>query len=158
MICSDDNPKQSRLDKPVILFIDDEIYPQGKRATGDYMIYYIHALRLAGFRVYTADGPDEAVEQLAKLAQLDLVLLDIMMPPGKLLSNEDTREGTRSGVFLADRIIAERPDVCILVLTNSKDPDVYDDLRGKRAIRQILPKVEYPPLDLVAVVKQVLGE
>jgi CheY-like chemotaxis protein len=74
-----------------ILFVDDELLPGQTAPGGNYMWYYVQALRDAGFQVTEADTTDEAFERLAvSETPFRLVILDVMMPPGRSLQGEDT--------------------------------------------------------------------
>ena len=75
-----------------ILLIDDELVPGADPGEGNYMWYYVQALRDAGFEVEEAISVDSALSYLDRgSATLDLIILDVMMNTlreGFLLSRE----------------------------------------------------------------------
>jgi CheY-like chemotaxis protein len=141
-----------------ILIVDDELATADAAPHGSYMWYYTQALRDGGFHVSKAQGPDDALEELSsKNKEVDLVILDIMMPPGKAYEKEDTLDGLRTGVFLAKAIQSRRPHLPILVLTNVQNPETLSQLRQIHSVKEILYKPDCTPFDLVDEV-QSLGE
>lgn len=92
-----------------ILIVDDEKgYAEG----------IIDALEYEGFKVLTATTAEEALHTLKK-ERVDLVTVDIMMPPGRSL--EKQAESGRTGVILCRTIKKLYPHVdivCISVITN----------------------------------------
>ena len=144
--------------EPRILLIDDEQVPQAKQPTGGYMWYYSYALREHGFLVLEVIGPDEAISALcADDAGFDLVLLDIMMPPGKTFEQQDTVAGLRTGILLADKLRELAPDVPIVVLTNVENTQAHQAMLAKPNVRRLLTKPKCTPFQLVAEVRLVLG-
>ena len=69
-----------------LLMIDDDISADpGTPTTGGYMWYYAQALHDLGYELIQAHTVDRANEELGR-QQFDLILLDVMMPPGKSLA------------------------------------------------------------------------
>ena len=66
------------------------------------------AFRMAGHSLTVAHGPEEAFSQLAR-TQFDGIVLDLNFTPGK----SDGREG----LACLDRIMADDPAACVVVLT-----------------------------------------
>ena len=66
------------------------------------------AFRIAGHSLTVAHGPEEAFSQLAR-TQFDGIVLDLNFTPGK----SDGREG----LACLDRIMADDPAACVVVLT-----------------------------------------
>ena len=93
-----------------ILIVDDEIgYAEG----------IIDALNFEGYRVLTATSAELALSVLKK-GNIDLVLVDIMMPPGKSLEKPGVLSD-RTGVILCRTIKATHPlipIICLSVVTN----------------------------------------
>ncbi len=97
------------MEKARILLVDDELSPKKDGPNGSYMWYYTQALREAGFEVVEAVGPDFALQRLtSKRLKFDLVIIDIMLPPGKAFGGEDTLNGLRLLLTLRPKRKAER--------------------------------------------------
>jgi DNA-binding NtrC family response regulator len=74
----------------MILFVDDEI-----RGVDSY----ITELHLSGFDVSFQENVDEALRVLEeRIDDVDLVILDIMMPPALTFIDMDTQLGLRTGL------------------------------------------------------------
>ena len=98
----------------MILFIDDE---------ERYVNSYVEDLRFSGYDVIWETETDAALKFFeANYKQLDLLILDIMMPPGTSFDHEETQMGLRTGVFFYERIRQKAPDLPIIILTNVGDP------------------------------------
>jgi len=70
-----------------VLIIDDDVLP---------MMFYVWALEKEGFKVRQCYGPDTALEFVEKEgANIALLILDIMMLPGKRYRDEDMDEGVQ---------------------------------------------------------------
>src|SRR3954452_18641448 len=103
-----------------VLLIDDD-FSDEPGSPCRYMWYYVQALRDCGYEVTPVTSTDHALEHLTKHS-FDLVLLDVMMPPGKNLVDAGTAGGVRTGVVLADRLAQAHPHTPVVILTNANDP------------------------------------
>ncbi len=106
----------------LVILIDDDHGP---------MDYYVEALRHRGFSVEQIDSTDEAFRWLEKpgAEMPDLVVVDMMMPPGTRLTMEETDSGLRSGVFIARAVRERFPNVPMVALTNyTAEEDVANGL------------------------------
>lgn len=146
------------MDGGKILFIDDELYPSNDAGSpqdedepdGDYMWYYIRALEDAGYEVTRALGPDEALSILAgRDGGFDLIILDIMMPPEQAYEKAKTRNGTRTGLFIAKTLDEKYPQIPVVVLTNVDDPSVHKLVRSTPNVKEVFTKDEHLPFQLV---------
>lgn len=119
-----------------ILFIDDEPY---------YVRAHIDALIDEGYKVDKAGDGNEALEKL-KDSEYDLIVLDIIMPPGDL---ENTNNGMRTGLRIHEII---RRQLCLTI------PIIFLTVVGShddhRYIRQIERQCGRPRLSIL--VKPVL--
>ncbi len=139
-----------------ILLIDDELYPGQTDPAGGYMWYYVQALRDLEFEVKEATGPAEGRRALSEPdARFDLIIIDMMMPPGNTLSEEATLNGMRSGLVLAKDICEHYATIPILILTNRAVVDT-SELGRIPTVKAVLPKLEYTPFKLGQKVLQVL--
>ncbi len=134
--------------KKSILFADDEFAPDNATTLGSYMSYYSLALSDAGFDVIQAVGADQALGLLAA-SQFDLAILDVMMPPGDALRNEDTMDGAFSGAVLAQRIHSEFPGLPIFLLSNANTAhELLISLHAGGVVCKVLSKLEVTPIEL----------
>lgn len=136
--------------KPIrILFIDDEPY---------FMRAHIDTLKDEGYLVDEAEDGDEALRRL-EASDYDLVILDIIMPPGSL---EDTNNGMRTGLRIHKAIRRElRLGVPIIFLTVIENREVhrrikrmeqeFGDPRSPILVKPVLPS------ELVEQVKNAIG-
>lgn len=140
-----------------ILLVDDEINPGAKEPEMDYMWNYAKALEEAGHSVVPVNRVDNALKRLrAKGAKFDLVVLDIMMSPGRALATEAHLRGMRTGIHLALKISKGYPELPIAILTNSHDEEIQRRLGDLKNVRAILYKDDRPPFEFAQVVDALL--
>jgi CheY-like chemotaxis protein len=85
---------------------------------------------------------DEALERFAK-EDFDVVLLDIMMAPAADMDAEELDYGRETGVEVARRMKAIKPDVPIVALTVLTDSKIRAEMR-EAGIVEILNKPSEP--------------
>lgn len=108
----------------MILFIDDEFRQ---------MESYIEELKLSGYEVEYINNVDDALVFLEKyIAKLQLVILDIMMPPGRLFKNGDIEHGLRTGVKFYYKIRNLSNEIKVIVLTNVSDEKVAEQFQNEK--------------------------
>ncbi len=98
-----------------ILLLDDESFS---------MELFVSELRDAGHEVQHVRKIDQAFEIIQKEKDFEVVILDIMMLPGKLYENSDTKGGLRTGELFVEVIRQELPEARISILTNVTDSEV----------------------------------
>lgn len=131
----------------MILFIDDE-----KRE----MDSYIEELKLSGLDVTFQRDVDSALRLFqTKMDQIDLTILDIMMPPGRAFENDDTNGGLRTGLWLYEKLREMRPELPIAIFTNVSDERVAERFRKEQNC-WFLSKRDYLPFELVEKVGEIL--
>jgi CheY-like chemotaxis protein len=136
-----------------ILFVDDEFSPDTRTHYGSYMSYYKEALIEAGFDVTCVRSTDEAIAS-AGLGRFDLAILDVMMPPGEVFRNEDTRKGLMTGPLLARSLHKFDPAMPIMFLSNAGgNQELFATSIDRAVVREILFKLDVTPLDLVEKVR-----
>jgi two-component system response regulator VicR len=122
-----------------ILFVEDEQW---------LMEGMVEGLKAYGYNVICATNGTQALEQI-ETKEIDLVLLDIMMPSGERIEN--TTFGRRTGVelcrILRDKMKLELPIVCLTVVT---DPEIHHELRDLGAVVKIKPAL---PSEIADVIK-----
>ncbi len=128
-----------------ILFVDDE--PRGIDS-------FLEELRFSGYQVTPKDDIDSAEQYLQQYHnKIQLVILDIMMPPGETLRAKDTDNGMKTGILFRNHIRSNFPDMPIILFTN-----FHPDAQLKQEINDdpkslLLQKYNYLPFELVEEIK-----
>jgi CheY-like chemotaxis protein len=131
-----------------ILVVDDDL----RR-----MESVIDQLRDDGFEVEPVATIDEAYLRISAHPNgIECVILDIMMPPGNLLVDEDTESGLRSGVRFFDRIRLSHPNLPVLVLTNIDDQRA-EELFAQKSHCKFYRKEELRPKEVTEQVRELLA-
>ncbi len=100
-----------------ILIIDDE---KGFiEALEDALIY-------EGYQVFCANTGTNALDIL-RTKRIDLVTVDIMMPPGKSL--ESTVDSHNTGIYLCHTIRKNYPQVYVICVSVVTDPEIIKTIR-----------------------------
>jgi DNA-binding NarL/FixJ family response regulator len=116
------------------------------------MRYYVDYLNHAGFTVALFGEPDDAVAYMgANSAKIDVVILDIMLPPGKY-GREATNEGLRTGVYLYREIRVLCPGAPVLVLTNVRNPKTLAEFE-EGPLLKVVRKRGYPPREVAELIR-----
>ncbi len=131
----------------MILVIDDE-----KRE----MDSYVGELKLRGYDVRFEKNVDDALDFFEKPeGKIDLVVLDIMMPPGARFREVDTNQGLRTGILVYDWIRQRALGLPCIILTNVSKEDVAERFRSEKLCWFLL-KEDYLPFELADKVGAVL--
>jgi CheY-like chemotaxis protein len=118
---------------------------------------YYQELKLSGYDVVLQKDVDEALRFVGeRLSHIDLLILDIIMPPGTL-GDADTQMGLRSGRAFYDRVRLLAPTLPVLILTNVSDPHVAAYFRHEKHSWFLL-KEDCLPYELVEEVVVILAE
>jgi CheY-like chemotaxis protein len=145
--------------KAHILFVDDELVTGQIAPNGNYMWYYVQALKDAGYDLVEANTSDEAIQTLvADSPPIQLVILDMALPPGSDFTEAEmqrTKEGTRTGLVIANRIRRAQFDRPLIILTNHRRPDIKSAFDKDNYCR-VLFKGDYTPNQVVEEVTQFL--
>jgi len=130
--------------KHTILYVEDEQWLMG--GVVDYLS--------ADYNVLRARNGDQALALLESgKHNIDLILLDIMMPQGDRI--RDSRRGRTSGVEFARIVLQEQGyDTPIVCYTVVNDRRVHDELK-QIGVKEIVSKRELPS-ELERVVKKYL--
>jgi DNA-binding response OmpR family regulator len=100
----------------IILFIDDE--PQ-------YIKPYTQAFEISDFNVKVFPNVDIAWDFICSHTdEILAIILDIMMPPGKLFDFDKTKEGLRTGILLVERLRELDERIPIVILTNAEKSEL----------------------------------
>ena len=104
----------------MILFVDDE-----KRR----MSSYVDELEFSNYHVDFKSDIDSALAALEqKQDQIELLILDIMMPIGKNFSDIQNNNGLRTGVFFYRKIRQQNATLPIIIFTNVSDKNLARDI------------------------------
>ena len=77
-------------------------------------------------------------------SEVELVVLDVMMPPGH--SFQESNHGLKTGFFVYRKFRESRPELPILFYTNANDEVLAEKPREDKNLKY-LSKVNYPLLD-----------
>jgi CheY-like chemotaxis protein len=140
-----------------VLFVDDEFVPDTNEELGSYMSLYAIALsekknpesRANEYKLSRASAVDEAL-LLAQDNKYDLIILDVMMPPGLALKDDNTMKGARSGVVLARKLHKLYPATPLFLLSNAAESlDLFADVVDDGTVARVMFKLEMTPNELV---------
>lgn len=132
----------------MILFVDDESV---------HVDSYIQELRLTGYQVEHVSNVDDALGFLEKcIDKINLLILDIIVPPGLAFKSIDTALGLRTGIAFFERTRHIRPDLPVIILTNVSAPEVKERFASEDNCL-FLRKEDYYPFELCDEVKDLLS-
>lgn len=132
----------------MIMMVDDE--PRRMDA-------YLRELQDTGYKVEMYSGVDKALGKLeADLAQIQLLILDVMMAPGVAFRDLDTQEGLRTGERFYERVRRLSAHLPVIFLTNVADPQLTKKYQSERRC-EVLHKEDYQPFELVDEVRRMIG-
>lgn len=135
----------------MILFIDDE-----PRIMDSYRRYLEAKLEPSGHQVVFYSNVDQAWEYFEQhLVELELIILDIMMPSGKRFTAEQTNGGLETGLVFYDMVRQLSPKLPVLVFTNFYDEGVEKRFRQDPHCR-FRQKANYLLQDFVEEVRAML--
>ena len=131
----------------MILIIDDE-----RR----YMDSYIMELELSNFELSFQKDIKKAWGFLIENQnQIELIILDIMMPYESMFKDEEVQYGLRTGRNFYKKIREIMADVPVIVLTNVSDDNIRNWFANQPET-VVLRKEDILPFELVTVIKGVL--
>ena len=125
-----------------ILIVDDE---------KGYVEALEDALVYEGYKVLTARTGDDALNIL-RTQHVDLITIDIMMPPGKSL--ESAVDSHTTGVYLCENIRKNYPRIYIICVSVVTDPAIVKSIQ--RLHVDFLKKGELPLRTLLRRIKSKL--
>ncbi len=133
----------------MILFVDDEPFFVGS---------YIDELRDSGYEVKIETTVDSATDWFRNNgSQVQLVIVDVMMPAGKTFKSLDKSLGLRTGFLLYDWLRELNKDVPIVVLSNTTHQEVKEKFAGETNW-WFFRKDECFPFELVEAVREILSQ
>lgn len=134
----------------MILFVDDE-----QREMDSY--YLELQIQLSTNEVVFMKKVDDARKFFKEnINQIQLLILDIMMPPGVEYKDVDTQQGLRTGVKFFETVRTESPDLPVIIFTNVSDQGVAEHFI-KQDKCQFFRKENYAPSELAEEVIKILS-
>jgi predicted nucleotide-binding protein len=128
-----------------VLFVDDD----------EFLIRpYMDAFESDGFRTIYAPSATKALRCLERSSP-DIVVVDVMMSPGRDLGYRDTAGGQETGIALARRIRRSHPDAFIFAFTSTFK--VHDWFPGDAHFTLVRKSSAPLPADLLHRVRLKLG-
>jgi len=132
----------------VILFIDDEPF---------YVGSYIDELRDSGYEVKIETTVDNGADCFRNnTGQIELVIIDVMMPAGKTFKRVDKSLGLRTGFLLYDWLRDLDKDIPIVILSNTDHQEVKEKFANETNW-WFFRKDECFPFELVEAIKEILS-
>lgn len=134
----------------MILFVDDEDIR---------MESYREELEFASYKVQYESSVDSAIVFFKEnLEDIELIILDVMMPPGEAFANQKTHHGLRTGAYLYEYIRKVRSNIPVIFLTNVSDEALINKVEqaSGEALIKFFEKKELLPFELVDKVKDFL--
>ncbi len=100
----------------------------------------VEVLQEEGFTVLRAENGGQALDEL-KSKQVDVMLLDIMMPPGDGLRDDPhIDEGFKTGLGVLRWLEAERKAIPVVVLSANPSPAVRQEAEHSSLVCKFIPK------------------
>lgn len=100
----------------MILMIDDE-----KRTLDSYL----EELALSNFTVRYESSVDAGLKCLEENAhEIELLILDLMMPYGQAFDKDETEKGLRTGIVFYKRVRKTNDRLPVMILTNNVDEGI----------------------------------
>jgi CheY-like chemotaxis protein len=130
-----------------ILFVDDDEFG---------MKPYRLALEDGGFTVLLAQDPDQAMTQLtAGASTIAAVILDVLMPSGELLKDQNVDHGLKTGLRMLSHIRELYPQLPVIIFSVTNNDDMISE---EPPLIDVLRKAETMPMDLVDLVRNRIAQ
>lgn len=124
----------------MILLVDDEL----RR-----MQIYIEELAQSGYESSLQTEVDSGFKFFEENQEkIDLLILDLMMPPGESFELEKTNAGLRTGYFFYKRVRQKAPHLPIIIFTNVADGELLSFF-GQDRDCWFFQKLDFLPFELV---------
>jgi len=132
----------------MILFVDDE-----RRRVSSY----VEELEDSGYTIEFQTKVDDAWNYFEEhVDEIELLILDIMMSPGRAFQDEDTDGGLRTGVHFYERVRDRAPYLPVMVFTNASPEAMTERFRGEENC-WYMPKTDYLPYEIAREIRRILA-
>ncbi len=137
--------------KSKILFVDDEL-------TNMNSFILELQLTLTDYEVVQKRDVDSAFKYLEEnYGEIKLLILDILMPSGKITENMDTADGVETGLRFLEKVRERFSDcISILIFTNTRN-DMTKKAEDSKKLR-ILYKQDLLPFELAEEIQKILTD
>jgi len=119
---------------------------------------YVRALHLEGYdvRLVTSVSQCKKLLQKKKRLKVDMFIVDLVMPPGKIFPRDECSDGTLTGLFLAHDLRKKYKSTPIVLYSFTSFR--YATVQAKRVARILrrcafVRKADYPPMRLVEFIR-----
>jgi CheY-like chemotaxis protein len=129
----------------MILFVDDD-----KRE----MDSYVRELEWSGHTVEFKSKVDPALQFLDE-NQVELLILDIMMPSGEAFKDVNTDSGLDTGLHFYKKVRDKYPNLSIMIFTNRSDKAIENNF-SKDARCRFFRKEKFLPFEFAEEVSNIL--
>jgi len=129
----------------IVLLIDDEIYDYPDKK---YSVLINQFKKQGDINIEVAENGTEALDKLRTMVPApDIIVLDIMMPPGEELVSEPVKDGYETG-FVLLRKIRDEMDLKMpaIILTNYPMPLSADEEAALGVVRYLEKPIMYAKL------------
>lgn len=117
----------------------------------------VEELDLSGFQIEWKKDVDSGLDFFEhNFTRIDLLILDIMMPPGRAFKDEDTQDGLRTGFSFYRVVRSIAPRLPVIMFTNFPDIRFAGQYQAENCY--VLRKIDYLPHELVAQIKRILAQ
>jgi CheY-like chemotaxis protein len=127
-----------------ILVLDDDILPTR---------YYIYALELRNWNVVHKQRTEDAISSW-ELSPPALLILDVMMPPGRPFEKMDTEDGLITGLYVYRQFRTAYESTPVVVLTHALSAG---KLFQSDSLLKVVRKAYCSPIRLADLVEQMLS-
>lgn len=129
------------------MFVDDE-----RRVMDSYSL----ELALWGYDVRFETKVDVAINYFeAHVSEIELLVLDIMMPTGESFKNSNTARGLRTGLPFYKRVRLRAAQLPVVILTNVTD-EAIEEFFKKEKHCWFLRKVDFLPFEFAQEVNKII--
>lgn len=103
------------------------------------------------FEIVECLDVDTAWREFNSRSNWDVVVIDLMVPPGELFQDVDTGSGLNTGQIFAQRIVDSDVNFTSMYIHSSRNKGVGQDLVSHPKVKE-LPKSEYSNVDMADII------
>lgn len=134
--------------RPNLLLVDDDL---------GAMSYVSMALEQAGYRVTQICTVADAIDFLKAYSQtVDGVILDVMLPLGRMSPPHPTADGLSGGNEVFRYLQSKHPGIPVLVLSNVSSGSMLKEFASSGSV-QVAGKFDHSPFEIVDLIKSLVG-
>jgi len=132
-----------------ILSVDEDV--------GILQSHYDHLEMIGHHDLVIATDPEETIEAIERWGDgINLIILDIMLPVGRMFNFEEANLGLTTGVLLLEQIQSRLPDIPIIVLTAIANEEVKKQILAHGIPEEYYLDKPVGPRDLLIKVQEAL--